>query len=210
MSTRLRFELRVCPSPSRVFHIAEQRVTVFCLVLVPARTTLELMLNACGHDPDEEMAKNLLAEFVGGMEEELSFEEFSAMLRSLDSKRIFDEVSARCPRARACSRRDDLITDANAACDAPRLSSIVPRPQVRHGRVGVDRRRRALRNACCVRPCARGRRRGAANTDGRRRGRDRAQSLAVRRGAARRPRRRILSLAPSPVSARQALSGNSI
>ena len=98
----------MCPSPNIVFLIAEQGVTVFCLVLVPAQTTLELMLNACGHDPDEEMAKSLLAEFVGGMEEELSFEEFSAMLRSLDSKRIFDEVSARCPRARACSWRDDF------------------------------------------------------------------------------------------------------
>ena len=173
-------EIEVCYayvllSPNRVFLIAEQRVTVFCLVLMSAQITLKLMLNACGYDPDEEMANSLLAEFVGGMEEELSFEEFSAMLRSLDSKRLFDEVSASCPRARVCSQRDDLFTWTNAVCDA-RLSSVVPRPQVRRGRVGVGRRRRAPRNACCVWPRARGgRHRGAANADGWRRGRDRAQ-----------------------------------
>ena len=55
---------------------------------------LDLMLKECGHKPDKETAKLLLSEHVDGMEEELSFEQFSALLRVLDTRALFDKYDA--------------------------------------------------------------------------------------------------------------------
>ena len=42
---------------------------------------LSLMLSECGHHPDKDTAKMLLVEYADGMDEELSFELFGAMVR---------------------------------------------------------------------------------------------------------------------------------
>ena len=42
---------------------------------------LFLMLSECGHHPDENTAKMLMSKYLDGMEEELSFEIFGAMVR---------------------------------------------------------------------------------------------------------------------------------
>ena len=55
---------------------------------------LQLMLDECGHHPDVNTGKELMAEFGDGMDEELSFEAFSAMLRKLDARKQFAEFDA--------------------------------------------------------------------------------------------------------------------
>ena len=42
---------------------------------------LSLMLSECGHHPDKDTVKMLMVEYADGMDEEISFETFGAMVR---------------------------------------------------------------------------------------------------------------------------------
>ena len=61
------------------------------------------LLSACKYNPDDEMAMKLMAEFGDGMEEELNFDQFSAMLRALDKRILFKQYATRrgAPRPRS-------------------------------------------------------------------------------------------------------------
>ena len=54
---------------------------------------LDLMLKECGHEPDEDTAKELMAEFVG-MDDEMNFDQFAGMLRVLDTRMLFKQYDA--------------------------------------------------------------------------------------------------------------------
>ena len=54
---------------------------------------LDLMLKECGHEPDEDTAKELMAEFEG-MDDEMNFDQFAGMLRVLDTRMLFKQYDA--------------------------------------------------------------------------------------------------------------------